>query len=930
MSDDGDLFFSISPPPSPPPPAESEPTRNGECTPLPRRFPFPEEYPSINEDENSTDSSRSLLRSFRRSVYDPLPNFIHPPNAPITYGGLFGTMPRPGPTNRLTPSGLYAGSVICPKDFEPMRATSPRMTSGAILSSHESTGFGKVIEESAKSKSFLIRALFAAVFVLLLVITVLLGAGAVLFFNKSAESTCQNPSGPPSSGSAIKQHNSPYEEMLWDDVGQHEALSSHLMSLFEPERVKENLRWLAKDVHVAGTEEQLGIMDRIQEFYESLDFDVTPYEYDVLLNYPDYANPNTIHHWNGADWNVMSNGQAPFAGPDELFEAEEQDPRSRVWWNAYSNNGTTIGNVVYANFGTEEDYLLLEKQNISLRGKIALVRYGGVFRGDKALGAEKRGASGVIIYSDPADFAMNGNVTFPSQIWLPKAAAQRGTLLRTFGDPETPFLPSKDYTFREFDEETLRKSGILPSIPVMPIGYEDCAKIMEQLDGPLAMWSRWRGSMNVEYRLTGSANFKLDVRSFSSRRRIKNVVAVFRGAVEPDRFVALSNHADAWVKGAIDPSSGTATLLEVAKVVKEANDYMGWRPRRSLAFCHWDAEEFGLIGSTEYVEEMLKLLQGRAVSVLNVDNVNGNGTLSVKAVPLLYRAIVKAAGKIGHPNPTEVEAGRVTLLDSWKFYSPKGPLPGDKSVPAIGLPASGSDHQRFITFAGVPVADLRLESAPVYSYMLYHTRYELPWTVENLLDPTGEVLPSMGKLWLELARSLTDSLIIPFGVEDYAVYLVEQLKRMDTQLVYLGVDVLIGEPAYRKAFKSVTKAAAVFHHTAKGFQQLIHGVNAGDRPLSLKQVEMLNSRLLSLERAFILDAGIFPEANFQRHSVFALGNGDLSSNSPFALIFDPASKLLESQTEHDSLHWTRTVRLGFSKLQYTIESATSLLALDGF
>lgn len=134
--------------------------------------------------------------------------------------------------------------------------------------------------------------------------------------------------------------------------------------------------------------------------------------------------------------------------------------------------------------------------------------------------------------------------------------------------------------------------------------------------------------MKVGYKLTGKAVFRLDVKSFSERRKIKNVVAIFRGSEEPDRVVALSNHVDAWVNGAIDPGTGTATLLEIARVVKEAHDFTGWRPRRSLAFCLWDAEEFGLIGSTEYVEEMLRSIQKNVVAVINVDNINGNGTVS--------------------------------------------------------------------------------------------------------------------------------------------------------------------------------------------------------------------------------------------------------------------------------------------------------------
>ena len=331
---------------------------------------------------------------------------------------------------------------------------------------------------------------------------------------------------------------------------------------------------------------------------------------------------------------------------------------------------------------------------------------------------------------------------------------------------------------------------------------------------------------------------------------------------------------------------------------------------------------------------MLRPLQARAVAIINVDNVNGNSTLSVKAVPLLYRAIVKAAGKIGHPNPSETENGRPTLLDSWRFYSPKGPLPGDKSVPAIGLPSSGSDHQRFILYAGIPVADIRIESAPIYTYMLYHTMYEIPWTVENFLDPSGEVLASMGKLWLELAFSLSNHLIIPFGVDDYGLFLGEQFKRLKTHLIYLGIDTLLGEGTFLHHMKHLGKSITDFHQLSRALQQIIHSTNSGDHSLTLKQVEMLNSRLMSIERAFILDYGIYPERSFQRHSIFSsIENDDVSTGGGggcFALILDPVSNLLTAETETQKQFWLNSVKMGFTRLQYTIESATLFLQLDGF
>lgn len=235
---------------------------------------------------------------------------------------------------------------------------------------------------------------------------------------------------------------------------------------------------------------------------------------------------------------------------------------------------------------------------------------------------------------------------------------------------------------------------MLPSIPVTPISYSDASKIFNHLDGVEVQWPHWKGGLPITYRIDGTANFRLEVRNNLERRLIKNVISTLAG--EEEKYVFLSNHVDAWTSGAIDPNSGTSIMMEAARVLAKVSKESEWRPKRSISFCHWDAEEFGLIGSTEFAEEMLKVLEHRAVALINVDNVNGNTTLVVKAVPLLYKMLTRAASIIDQPNVHERENGRLTLLDSWRFHGDKGPFVGDKSVPAIKLPLFGSDFQPFI------------------------------------------------------------------------------------------------------------------------------------------------------------------------------------------------------------------------------------------
>ncbi|VDM99212.1 unnamed protein product [Thelazia callipaeda] len=472
------------------------------------------------------------------------------------------------------------------------------------------------------------------------------------------------------------------------------------MESFDAQKIKNNVKWLSEKVHVAGTKENAELMKKIASEYESYGYDVKTYSYKVLLNYPNYEKPNQIEvEMTDKSWKMLSNGLGERVGPKEALE-QQKDARGLLYWTAYSANGTALGPVVYVNYGIQDDYVRLEKQGISIKGKIVLCRYGALFRGDKVQLAVQRGAIGMILYSDPFDYKSGGSdgKVFPHEIWLPDSGAQRGTLLKTDGDPETPLVPSRYYTYRTETEETLRSQHILPSIPVMPIGYRDAKKIMENLDGPEVQFHDWIGSMNITYRTHGSAIFRLTVHSTFTHRVVKNVIATLFGRNEPDRYVLFSNHYDAWVKGAIDPLSATATMLEIARVLSEINRLTNWRARRTIMFCSWDAEEFGLIGtesSTEWVEELMKPLQQRAVAVINVDNISGNTSLSVKAVPLLYRVIVNAAAKVRSPNVLEHKADRKTLLDSWKFYDPKGPISGDRSIPSISVPTSGSDFQVF-------------------------------------------------------------------------------------------------------------------------------------------------------------------------------------------------------------------------------------------
>uniref|UniRef100_A0A183E7C9 TFR_dimer domain-containing protein n=1 Tax=Gongylonema pulchrum TaxID=637853 RepID=A0A183E7C9_9BILA len=267
--------------------------------------------------------------------------------------------------------------------------------------------------------------------------------------------------------------------------------------------------------------------------------------------------------------------------------------------------------------------------------------------------------------------------------------------------------------------------------------------------------------------------------------------------------------------------------------------------------------------------------------------------------------------RIKSPNKLEVKAERKTLLDSWRFYDPKGPIPGDRSIPGIGMPGSGSDFQRFITYLGIPVIDMKLESAPIYTYMLYHTMYEIPWFLDNFVDENYDALSAVGQLWLEIGRDLADSLIIPFNLHDYGLALADFISKMDQQLEHIGIPNAIGFRAYRLVLSNLRGALKRFQVVADVVQEIIQHV----------------------EQAFIAEQGIYDERPEYRHLIFSSSSYNEYGNFPFAGILDPALNWRNAFVAGDSQkadYWLKIVRIGFSKLHYAIESATLTITMDGF
>ncbi|XP_006160400.1 N-acetylated-alpha-linked acidic dipeptidase 2 [Tupaia chinensis] len=696
-------------------------------------------------------------------------------------------------------------------------------------------------------------------------------------------------------------------------VRYHQSTRWKLLSEMKAENIKSFLRSFTKLPHLAGTEQNLLLAKEIQTQWKKFGLDSTKLvHYDVLLSYPNETNANSISivDEHGIEIFKTSYHEPP---PDGYENVTNIVPP----YNAFAAQGMPEGDLVYVNYARTEDFFKLEREmSINCTGKIVIARYGKIFRGNKVKNAMSAGAIGIILYSDPADYSAPEVQPYPRGWNLPGTAAQRGNVLNLngAGDPLTPGYPAKEYTFRLNVEEGV---GI-PKIPVHPIGYNDAEMLLRHLGGSAAPDESWKGALNVHYNIgpgfTGSGSsrkVRMNVHNINKVTRIYNVIGTIRGYVEPDRYVILGGHRDSWVFGAIDPTSGTAVLQEIAQSFGKLMS-RGWRPRRTIIFASWDAEEFGLLGSTEWAEDNVKILQERSIAYINSDSsLEGNYTLRVDCTPLLYQLVYKLTKEISSPDDGFESK---SLYESWLQ---KDPSPENKDFPRINKLGSGSDFEAYFQRLGIASGRARYtknkKTDKYSSYPVYHTIYETFELVENFYDPTFKKQLSVAQLRGALVYELADSTIIPFNIQDYA----KALKNYATSIYNLSKkhDQQLRDQAV--SFDSLFSAVKNFSEAASDFHRRLTQVDLND-PLA---VRMMNDQLMLLERAFIDPLGL-PGRQFYRHIIFAPSSHNKYAGESFPGIYDA---MFDIENKADpSLAWAE-VKKHISVAAFTIQAAAETL-----
>src|ERR1700678_2639470 len=416
----------------------------------------------------------------------------------------------------------------------------------------------------------------------------------------------------------------------YKDFAAESKIEQQFLAVPDAKLAGQHLKTLTAEPHLASTPEDHKTAEYVAAKFRAAGLDTEIVPYRVLMNQPKVVR---VEAFDPAGKLLMSGPTREHVDNDPY----QDDPRVVMPFNGSSGSGDVTGEVVYANYGRLEDFDKLAEQHIDLHGKIVLVRYGGNFRGVKVYIAQQRGAAGVLIYSDPQDDGYYKGDPWPIGPWRPETGVQRGSVQFLFkypGDPETPGVAS---TPDLPDSARIAPDGNQPNIISIPISYHDASPILQALQGP-GVPQGWQGALPFRYHVgPGGVKVHLVSQQDYQRRVIWDVIGKVKGTEYPDDWVVAGNHRDAWVYGAVDPNSGTASMLESVHGIGELLK-QGWRPKRTMVFCSWDAEEEGLIGSTEWVEQHAKNLE-HTVAYFNVDVAVAGPDFSASAVPSLKQFV---------------------------------------------------------------------------------------------------------------------------------------------------------------------------------------------------------------------------------------------------------------------------------------------------
>lgn len=624
---------------------------------------------------------------------------------------------------------------------------------------------------------------------------------------------------------------------------QPDSIKTFMMDgISESNTIPEYLERITLTPHIAGTEGNYVLGEWMEELFKAGGLvDVHMERFDVYLNYP-----------------RKGGRKVAIVSPDDLrWEAQLEEEHAETFvFHGHSASGDVTGHLVYANYGSREDFDYLKQKGVKLEGAIVLVRYYGT-QGDRALkvkAADMVGAAGCIIYSDPAQDGYLQGPIYPDGRFMPEDGVQRGAVSLmswVVGDVLSPGWPSLPEEPKRISPQ---ESTGLNKIPSIPLSWKDAKHLLTSLkDHGTKMDGGWVGDPSIEY-WTGDADSPRVVLSNSQdeveKQPIYNVLGKIRGLEQGNRRVIVGNHRDAWCSGAADPGSGTAVMLEVIRQFGELQQ-QGWAPLRTIEFASWDGEEYNLIGSTEHVEGRLEELKNEAVAYINLDVAVSGVKFHAAGSPLLEKPLKSTIARITDP------ATNKSIRDSW-----------DRDARTLEGLGAGSDYVAFQDIAGVPSIDLSWEG----DQFPYHSCYDnLDWMIKYG-DPDWSYHKSMAQVLTLLILEIADHALIPLDLEAYSRAIgtyIDNLDRdvngelpdeddesgkLDVEPLRAAVQVLDSKiprfTDYDNAWHSSVFASGGFESSMMGLQRMKR-----------------NDKLAAFEKLLLDEAGLVNRTQF-KHVIF--------------------------------------------------------------
>ena len=652
-------------------------------------------------------------------------------------------------------------------------------------------------------------------------------------------------------------------------------LEANFDNQLSAKRIGENIKLMSSVPHHIGSVGGKFVAEEIAKQFKAAGWDTKIVTYQLLFPTP----ITRVLEMKGAT-NFKALLKEPALKEDATSGQADQLPT----YNCWSADGDVNAELVFVNYGLPEDYETLAKYGIDVKGKIVIAKYGRSWRGIKPKVAQEHGAIGCLIYSDPQDDGYGAGDVYPAGPFKNKYGVQRGSIMDMViypGDPSTPNYASVDGAPRvdHNDAENLLK------IPVLPISYSDAAPLLQDMAGPVAPKS-WRGGLPFTYHIGPSkskVHLKLD---FDWKLRpAHNVIAMIQGSQYPDQWVIRGNHHDAWVNGANDPVSGMAAELEEAQAIG-ALVKSGWKPKRTLVYCAWDAEEEGLMGSVEWVEEHAASLQAKAVAYINSDG-NGRGFLGAEGSHAFTGLITDISKSIQDPQTgvTIFERQRASRATEAATTSAKKEILNSTTYP-LGAMGSGSDYSSFIQHVGVP--SLNIGFGGENEGGEYHSIYDSYDHYSKYKDPGFAYGVTLAQTAGRAALRLSEADALPFNftalhktVKGYVNELmnnVEQMRekaKVENELVNtkayavaadptegLKLPTIVADVPYVD-FASILNALTRLEKSAQQVEQIKANADA-------QKLAAINAKIYAAEQSLLMTNGL-PRRPWYKHSLYAPG-----------------------------------------------------------